>query len=133
MLVQSEEGCQNTQKQNIKLEIRESDVSPGQTEVKQGKFVEFISRAKGCFRETYKSQNINPISLTPKLTLGRGVSASKIFVTMLPCCCNHDSFIFSDFLCISGYFKLNLAYVNAINIHLENVNNGKFRPRDVRS
>ena len=32
---------------------------------KQGKFVEFISLAKGYSRETYKSQNINPM-----LTLG---------------------------------------------------------------
>ena len=40
---------------------------PGKTEVKQGKFV---SPAKGYFRETYKSQNINPISPTPKFTLG---------------------------------------------------------------
>ena len=39
-------------------------------EVKQGKFVEFISPRKGYFRETYKSQNINPISPTPKFTLG---------------------------------------------------------------
>ena len=31
-------------------------MSPGQTEVKQGKFVEYISRAKGYFRETYKLQ-----------------------------------------------------------------------------
>ena len=35
--------------------FRESDVSPGQTEVKQGNFVELISRANGYFRETYKS------------------------------------------------------------------------------
>ena len=49
-----------------KLEFRDSDVSPGQTEVKQGKFVEFLSRTKGYFRETYKSQNINPNSPTPK-------------------------------------------------------------------
>ena len=40
------------------------------TEVKQGKFVEFISREKGYFRETYKSQNINHISPTPYFTLG---------------------------------------------------------------
>ena len=40
-----------------------------ETEVKQGKFVEFISPAKGYFRKTYKSQNINPISPTPKVTL----------------------------------------------------------------
>ena len=31
------------------LEFRESDVSPGKTEVKQGKFVEFISPAKVFF------------------------------------------------------------------------------------
>ena len=54
----------------VQLEFGESDVSPGKTEVKQGKFVEFISPAKGYFRETYKSQNINPISPTPKFTLG---------------------------------------------------------------
>ena len=53
-----------------KVELGESDVFLGKTEVKQGKFVEFISPAKGYFRETYKSQNINPISLTPKFTLG---------------------------------------------------------------
>ena len=47
-----------------KLDFRESEVSPGQTEVKQGKFVDFFSCAKGYFRETYKSQNINPISPT---------------------------------------------------------------------
>ena len=34
-----------------RLEFRESDVSPGQIEVKQGKFVEFISWAKDYFRE----------------------------------------------------------------------------------
>ena len=30
-------------------------MSPGKTEVKQGKFDEFISLAKGYFRETHKS------------------------------------------------------------------------------
>ena len=50
-----------------KLEFRESDVLPDKTEVKQGKCVVFISPAKGY---SYKSQNINPISLTPKFTLG---------------------------------------------------------------
>ena len=45
-------------------------MSPGKTEVKQGKFVEFISPAKGYFRETYKSQNINPISPAPLVDLG---------------------------------------------------------------
>ena len=48
-----------------KLEFQELDVLPVQTEVKQGKFVEFIFKAKGLFRETYKSQNINPSSPTP--------------------------------------------------------------------
>ena len=53
------------------LKFQESNVSPGKTEVKQGKFVKFISlSAKGYFRETYKSQNINTISPTPKFTLG---------------------------------------------------------------
>ena len=52
------------------LEFRELDVSPGKTEVKQGKFVEFISPAKGYFRETSQSQNLNPISPTSKFTLG---------------------------------------------------------------
>ena len=52
------------------IEFQESDVSPGRTVVKQGKFVEYIFVAKGYFRETYKSQNINPISPTPKFTFG---------------------------------------------------------------
>ena len=52
------------------LEFQESDVSPGKTKVKQGKFVEFISLTKGYFRKMCKSQNINPISPTPKFTLG---------------------------------------------------------------
>ena len=33
-----------------KLEFRESDMSPRQTEVKQGKFAEFITRAKGYLK-----------------------------------------------------------------------------------
>ena len=49
----------------IKLDIRELGVWPAKTEVKQGKFVEFISLAKGYTRETFKSQNINTISPTP--------------------------------------------------------------------
>ena len=52
------------------IEFQESDVSPGRTEVKQGKFVEYIFPVKGYFRETNKSQNINPISPTPKFTFG---------------------------------------------------------------
>ena len=52
------------------LEFRESDVLSYKTEVKQGKFVDVVSPAKSYFRETYKSQNINPISPTPKFTLG---------------------------------------------------------------
>ena len=40
-----------------KIEFQESDVSPdGKTEVKQGKFIEFISQTKVYFRETCKSQ-----------------------------------------------------------------------------
>ena len=50
--------------------FRESDVSPGRTEVKQGKLVEYIFPAKGYFRETNKSQYINPISPNPKFTFG---------------------------------------------------------------
>ena len=45
-------------------------MSPGRTEVTQGKFVEYIFPAKGYFTETNKSQNINPISPTPKSTFG---------------------------------------------------------------
>ena len=52
------------------IEFRESDVTPGRTEVKQGKFVKYIFPAKGYFRGTNKSQNINPISPTPKFTIG---------------------------------------------------------------
>ena len=52
------------------IEFQESDVSPGRTEVKQGKFVKYIFLAKGYFRETNKSQNINPISPTLKFTFG---------------------------------------------------------------
>ena len=44
-------------------------MSPGRTEVKQGKIVEYIFPAKGYFRETNKSQNINSISPTPKFTM----------------------------------------------------------------
>ena len=53
-----------------KLEFRQSEVSHGKTEVKKGKFVKFKSPVKGYFRETYKSQNKNTISQTPKFTLG---------------------------------------------------------------
>ena len=60
------------------LEFRESDVSPQTRQI-----CRIYIQAKGYFRETYKSLNINPISPTPKFTLGRGVSASKIVVTML--------------------------------------------------
>ena len=52
------------------IEFRELDVSPGRTEVKQGKFVLYIFPAKGYFRETNKSQNINPIFPTSKFTFG---------------------------------------------------------------
>ena len=36
----------------------------------QGKFDKFISPVKSYLRETYKSQNINPTSPTPKFNLG---------------------------------------------------------------
>ena len=52
------------------IEFRQSDVSPGRTEIKKGKFAKYIFKAKGYFRETNKSQNINPISPTPKFTFG---------------------------------------------------------------
>ena len=52
------------------IEFRESDAAPGRTEVKQGKFVKYIFPAKGYFRETDKSQNINRISPTTKFTFG---------------------------------------------------------------
>ena len=45
-------------------------MSPGKKEVEQAKFVEFMSSAKGYFRENYKPQNINPISPASKFTLG---------------------------------------------------------------
>ena len=38
---------------NLELKFRESDVSPGKTEVKQGKFVDFIFSAKGYFILNY--------------------------------------------------------------------------------
>ena len=53
----------------ITPEFPELDVSPDKTEVKQGK-VQFISPAKGYFRETFKSENIKHFSPTPKFTLG---------------------------------------------------------------
>ena len=45
-------------------------MSPGKTEVKQGKFVGYIFPGKGYFRETNQSQNINPISPAPRFTFG---------------------------------------------------------------
>ena len=54
----------------IKARFQESDVLPGRTEVKQEKIVEYIFTAKGYFRETNKSQNINSISPIPKFTFG---------------------------------------------------------------
>ena len=55
---------------HYEIEFREPGVSPGKIEVKQGNFVEYIFPAKGYFRETNKSQNINPIAPTPKFTFG---------------------------------------------------------------
>ena len=45
-------------------------MSSGKTEVKQGKYVEYIFLPKGYFRETNKSQNINPFFSIPKFTFG---------------------------------------------------------------
>ena len=45
-------------------------MSPGKTEVKQGKFVKFIYPAKGVLEKPINHKNINPISPTPKFTLG---------------------------------------------------------------
>ena len=39
--------CGTNTSSDIQLEFRESDLSPGKTEVKQGKFAEFISPVKG--------------------------------------------------------------------------------------
>ena len=55
-----------TRHHHFKLEFQEMAVSPGKTEVKQGKLVEFISPAKGSLEK----QNINHISTIPKFTLG---------------------------------------------------------------
>ena len=66
-------------KSHVAAHIRESDVPPGQTEVKQGKFVEIIFRAKGYFRETYKSQYI----YIPLLQPLRGVCKVIVFASML--------------------------------------------------
>ena len=52
-------------------------MSPGLTEVKQDKFVEFKSRTKGYFRETFKSQNINPISKIMVLEWSQQISHCK--------------------------------------------------------
>ena len=64
------QGVQTPPSEKPQLEYRELDVLPAKTEVKQGKSVQFISPANDYFRETYKSQNISPISPTPKFTLG---------------------------------------------------------------
>ena len=44
-------------------------MSPSKTEVKQGKFMNLYPWTAGYFRETCKSQNINPIYPTPKFNL----------------------------------------------------------------
>ena len=67
------------------LEYRESYVLPAKTEVKQGKSVQFISPANGYFRETYKSQNISPVSPTTKFTLGIIQIIVKSLSTILQC------------------------------------------------
>ena len=57
-------SCLTTQK--LKLEFQEPDVSLGKTKVNKDSYPQM----KGYFRETCKSQNINPISPTPKFNLG---------------------------------------------------------------
>ena len=47
------------------IEFRESDVSPGRTEVKQGKFVEYIFPAKGYFRETNIGHGPGGVTMHP--------------------------------------------------------------------
>ena len=54
----------------MQLEFWESDVLLGKTELKQGKFVKWISPTKSYLRETYKSQIIYPFSPIPQFTLG---------------------------------------------------------------
>ena len=51
----------------MNLKFQKLDVSVGITE---GKFVELYHPMKDYFREVCKSTNINPISPTPKFTLG---------------------------------------------------------------
>ena len=68
-----------------KLEFLESDVSHGETEVKQGEFVKFISPAKGYFRETFKSQNMNPVSPTPEFNFGIIHTKVKSLPTSFQC------------------------------------------------
>ena len=70
LLIQNWNSIKENQYFGWKLIFLESTVSPGKTEVKQGKSVECVSPVKSYFRESYKSQNINPISPTPKFTLG---------------------------------------------------------------
>ena len=57
-------SCLTTQK--LKLEFQEPDVSLGKTNVNKDSY----PKMKGYFREMCKSQNINPISPTPKFNLG---------------------------------------------------------------
>ena len=43
-------------------------MSPVKTEIKEGKFIEFISQDEGLLYRNVNSQDINPISPTPKHT-----------------------------------------------------------------
>ena len=54
------------------IEFQESDVSPGLAEHKSNKenLLNIFSRRRVFFRESNNSQNINPISPTPKFTFG---------------------------------------------------------------
>ena len=60
-------------------------MSPGKTEVKQGNSSNLYPPAKVYFRETYKSQNINHISPTPKFNMGTIEIIVEILSTIFQC------------------------------------------------
>ena len=62
-------SCAISKLLTIRLEFRESYVSPGKTETKQGKLSNLYPWERVILK-TYKSQNVNPISPAPKFTLG---------------------------------------------------------------
>ena len=82
------------------MEFREST----KTEVKQGKLVEFKSPAKGYFRETFKSENINPVSRTPKVTLG-------IIQFKVKCLSNSFQWLVKKRICTISISDFNLTHM----------------------